>query len=62
MTCARINMTTLPLGSPFSQDAPINSVKRAAVAGPVEIWQLKVHMNSGGAGFEACSNGWTNCA
>jgi hypothetical protein len=50
-------MTALPLGIPFSQDAPVNSVKRAAVAGPVEILQRKVHMKSGRTGFEACSNG-----
>jgi hypothetical protein len=42
-------MTTLPPGIPFSQDAPVNTVKRAAVAGPVEILERKLHMKSGQA-------------
>jgi hypothetical protein len=46
-------MTTLPPGIPFSHDAPVNSVKRVPVAGPVEILQRKVQMKSGRAGFEA---------
>jgi hypothetical protein len=45
-------MTTLPPGIPFSQDVLVNSVKRAAVAGPVEIFQRKVYMKRGRAGFE----------
>jgi hypothetical protein len=50
-------MTILLLGIPLSQDAPVDSVKRAAVAGAVEILQRKVQMKSGRTGFEACSNG-----
>jgi hypothetical protein len=58
-------MTTSPGEIPFLRDTPVNSVKRIEVAIPVDRFSLlerRIHLKSGRASFEACSNGFASCS